>query len=355
MAELKNTFVSLKDTMEDVLRCINMNGQGIVLVVEPDRRILDLLTDGDVRRAVLSGLSLNTTVKELLKKKDANHRPITAKAGTPKQQLIEIARKNEVVRIPLLDESDIVVGLFGIHDILKPTPLPMQAVVMAGGYGTRLHPLTNDTPKPMLPMGDRPIMERIINRLSSVGIEKVHVTTHYLKEQITEHFGTGDRFGVDLKYVTEEASLGTAGGLSLMETPDSPLLVINGDILTDVDFGAMFEFHKENNASLTMAVRRYIEEVPYGVVQCDGPYVCKLVEKPTHTYLVNAGIYLMEPDTHRKIPKNTRFDMTDLIQELLGSGERVVSFPVWEYWRDIGQHDDYAQAQEDLKNGKLKS
>lgn len=334
---------------------MDLSGQGIVLVINDGKKLINVLTDGDARRAMLAGISLKVTVKEMIKRKGTFIKPVTAREGVTRQELLQVARENRLQRIPILNEQGIVVGLFGVNDILERPSLPMQAVVMAGGYGTRLHPLTTDTPKPMLPMGDRPIMERIIDRLSNAGIEKVHITTHYLKEQITEHFGTGDRFGVDLKYVTEEASLGTAGGLSLMNTPDAPLLVINGDILTDIDFGAMLEFHKENEASLTMAVRRHIEEVPYGVVQCDGPYVCKLVEKPTHTYLVNAGIYLMEPEAHRRIPKNRRFDMTDLIQTLLDNGERVVSFPVWEYWRDIGQHDDYKQAQEDLKNGKLRS
>ena len=201
----------------------------------------------------------------------------------------------------------------------------------------------------MLPVGDRPLMQRIVEQLRQAGIRRVNISTHYLPEKIIEHFGDGRDFGVTLNYVTEDRPLGTAGALSLMEMPNEPLLVINGDILTRVDFRAMLAYHREHEADLTVGVRQYDLRVPYGVVECEGPRVRQLREKPQISFLVNAGIYLLEPSVHCYIPNGQCFDMTDLIEKLLAEGQMVVSFPIVEYWLDVGQHEDYEKAQEDIK------
>ena len=224
---------------------------------------------------------------------------------------------------------------------------------MAGGLGTRLMPLTEDLPKPMLPVGGRPLMEHIIEQLQQAGIRRVHVSTHYKPEKIIEHFGDGQAFGVDLNYVNEDLPLGTGGALGLISPPSETQLVINGDILTQIDFGAMLAFHQDNAASLTMAVRRYELQVPYGVIECDGARVTSLKEKPQVGVLVNAGVYLLEPSVYEFIPRGRSFNMTDLIWWLLDAGRTVISFPIREYWLDVGQHGDYAQAQDDMKNGKV--
>jgi NDP-sugar pyrophosphorylase family protein len=205
----------------------------------------------------------------------------------------------------------------------------------------------------MLLVGDRPLLELIIEQLSGSGIHKVNITTHYKPEKITEHFGDGSGFGVELNYVNEEQPLGTAGALGLMEESDEPLLVINGDILTRIDFRALFAYHHEHRADLTVAVRQYDLKVPYGVVECDGPMVSGLREKPVINFFVNAGVYLLQPSVRRLIGNGERLDMTDLIQRLLEAGRPVASFPVLEYWLDIGQLPDYEQAQEDVRTGKL--
>jgi NDP-sugar pyrophosphorylase family protein len=322
-------------------------------VVDDDKRLLGVITDGDIRRTMLANMELTLSSAALLQGK-RNH-PISATIHASHKDLVALVRKTKVSHIPILDDAGCVVDLVGLDDLLLTNgdPLPVQAVVMAGGYGTRLQPLTTSLPKPMLPVGERPLMERIIRQFSQMGIRQVNITTHYLGEKITEYFGDGTRFGVEMKYVPEEELLGTAGGLGLMPTPDTPMLVINGDILTDVDFRAMFAFHKEHNADLTVAVRQHDMQVPYGVINSDGPYVREVIEKPMQKFFINAGIYLVEPLAHRLIPKGQRFDMTDLIQRLLEQQRVVVSFPIWEYWRDIGQHSDYEQAQDDVKNGKL--
>jgi NDP-sugar pyrophosphorylase family protein len=205
----------------------------------------------------------------------------------------------------------------------------------------------------MLPIGDKPLLELIIGQLRDSGIHRVHVTTHYLPETITGYFGDGKSFGVDISYVSETRPLGTAGALKLMKTLDEPLLVINGDILSRIDFRDMLAYHTAHRPDLTIGVRHYDIQVPYGVVDFDGPRVRAIREKPVLDFLVNAGIYLIEPSISRYIPDDLRFDMTDLVQCLLNEGRLVVGFPIVEYWLDVGQHADYERAQQDVKNGRL--
>ncbi len=354
--DLSTLCVSPHNKIRDAIAAINRNERGIALVTDETRKLLGTITDGDIRRAILSGQELDFPVKALLASKADTplySKPITAPVGTPAEELLRLMRQYVIRQIPLVDEHSRVVDMVMLEDLLPEQEIPLQAVIMAGGQGTRLRPLTEDIPKPMLPVGDRPLMEHLVKQLRQAGIRQVNVTTHYLGEKIQEHFGDGSRFGIRLNYVTEEQPLGTAGALGLMERPNEPVLVINGDILTKVNFRAMLDFHKENRALLTLAVRRYDFNVPYGVVESDGALVQKVVEKPVIGFFVNAGIYLLEPEVYGYIPRGERLDMTDLIDRLLADGQRVASFPIVEYWLDIGQPVDYQQAQEDMKNGRL--
>ncbi|MBP7688161.1 MAG: nucleotidyltransferase family protein [Thermoflexales bacterium] len=352
--EMEHVLILPDTSIGQAIARIDRNHRGIVLVVRPDQQLLGTITDGDVRRAMLAGLKLDTPVSALLTVKAATKlKPVTALAGTPADALLALMRQHSVRQIPLLNESGQVVDLVTLDELLPRQDLLLQAVIMAGGQGTRLRPLTEDLPKPMLPVGGRPLMERIVQQLQQAGIRRVNVTTHYKPEKIIEYFGDGHAFGVDLNYVNEDRPLGTGGALGLMPQPTEPVLVINGDILTQVDFRAMLDFHQENKADLTIAVRRYEVPVPYGVIECDGPLVQHLREKPQVSLLVNAGIYLLEPTVFQFIPQGQHFNMTDLIQWLLDAQRIVASFPVHEYWLDIGQHADYAQAQSDSESGKV--
>jgi NDP-sugar pyrophosphorylase family protein len=225
---------------------------------------------------------------------------------------------------------------------------------MAGGFGSRLRPLTDQIPKPMLPVGDRPLLERTIARLRDSGIRTVNVTTHHLADQIKSHFGDGEAMGVDIHYVSEERPLGTCGGLRLVEELKEPVLVINGDILTGVNFGDLVGFHRKVGADATVCVRKYEVQVPYGVVEVDGTWLRGVKEKPSVGFFVNAGIYLLEPTVQRFIPEGERFDMTDLIARLLAEGRPVATFPIVEYWLDVGQPADYAQAQRDVETSRIR-
>ena len=355
MENIERFLLGSSASIREVMSCIDRNAKGIALIVDEEHHLIGTVTDGDVRRAILAGMDLDSPVQKLLERRSSTPypQPITAPIGTPNAELIQLMNEHTIRQVPLLDDEGRVVDLALLSDMVKEYELPLSVVVMAGGYGMRLRPLTEDLPKPMLPVGDRPLMELVIEQLRQTGIRRVSVTTHYLANKIEEHFGDGHDFGVEINYVTEERPLGTAGALGLMDAPEEPLLVINGDILTRVDFRAMLNYHREHNADLTVGVRQYDLQVPYGVVECQGPRVQRLREKPRHSFLVNAGIYLLEPSVHRYIPNGERFDMTDLIQRLLEEKHTVVSFPIVEYWLDIGQRADYEQAQEDVRNGRI--
>ena len=355
MIELKQLLVSPNNSIQEVMTCIDRNAKGIALVVDKKRRLLGTVTDGDLRRAILARVNFESPVSELLTHKSSSPypKPVTAPVGTDRPTLLQLMQKHRVRHVPLLDSAGRVVDLATLDELLPDPVLPVRAVIMAGGFGTRLHPLTEQLPKSMLPVGDRPLMERIINQLRQAGIQRVSVTTHHMSEKIVEHFGDGSDFGVELNYITEDRPLGTAGALGLMKAPQEPMLVINGDILTQVNFRAMLDYHREHKADLTVAVRKYDLDVPYGVIESDGSFVQGLTEKPSFSFFVNAGIYLLESAVHHYIPNGQHFDMTDLIQRLLEEKRPVANFPIVEYWLDIGQPADYDQAQKDVQNGSF--
>ncbi|MCC6639780.1 MAG: nucleotidyltransferase family protein [Deltaproteobacteria bacterium] len=345
--------------LRDAIRTLDAGGLGIVLVTGEGRRLLGTITDGDVRRAILAGRSLDLTAGEFLAEKHnpVYPQPVSAPAGTKRPALLRLMRQRTIQHLPLIDSEGGVADLVTLNDLIPDRPQSLQAVIMAGGLGTRLRPLTDDTPKPMLPVGGRPLLERTVARLRDAGVRQVSVSTFFRADKVQGHFKDGSEFGVDLEYVCEDRPLGTAGALSRIPVPTAPLLVMNGDILTTVDFRAMHEFHREHEAVMTVGVRKYDFSVPYGVVECDGVNVRSLAEKPTYSSFVNAGIYLLEPLAFRYVPKDIpvgeKFNMTDLITRLLEAGHAVVSFPIHEYWLDIGQPADYERAQDDADSGRL--
>ena len=325
------------------------------MVVDDERRLIGTVTDGDIRRAILVDFDLGLSVRTLLERREAAPQPgpITAVVGTTETELLHMMNEHALRQIPLVNAVGQVVDLALLRVLAKDYELPLRAVVMAGGYGTRLRPLTEDLPKPMLPMGDRPLLELIIEQLRQAGIRQVDLTTHYKGERIEQHFGDGRDFGVEIQYVNEDQPLGTAGALSLLDTSDEPLLVINGDILTDVDFREILHFHRDQQADMTVAVRQYEIQVPYGVIETDGVAITGIAEKPAVRQFINAGIYLLNSEVCRFIPNGQPYDMPDLINRLIAEGLRVVCFPVREYWLDIGKLEDYHRALADVEKGDV--
>ncbi len=335
-------------SIREAIECIDRSRWiSIALIVDEEGRLLNTVTDGDVRRGILAGIGFEAPVAQLLpiKATTPHPKPTTAPASTEPAALLQMLQEKSLRQMPLVDPQGRVVDVVTLQELLPQAALPVQAVIMAGGFGTRLRPLTEDLPKPMLQVDGRPLMELIIQHLKESGIRQINVTTHFKPEKIVEHFGDGQAFGVDITYVNEDRPLGTGGALGLMPRPKETTLVINGDVLTQVDFRIMLTYHREHHADLTVAVSQYGIAVPYGVVECDGPRVRRLKEKPQVNFLVNAGIYLLEPAVYQFVPNGEVLQMTELITRLLDAGRRVISFPIFEQWLDIGQHADYARAQ----------
>ena len=355
--QLEMICVAPATSLREAMAQMDRAGCGILLVADDARRLLGTVTDRDIRRAILANLDLAQPVEALLARKAGTRfsTPITASIGQERSAYLSLLKQHSILHLPLLDAEGRVAGLVTMDSLVPEAPLALRAVVMAGGKGTRLHPLTEHTPKPMLRVGDKPVLEIIIDQLREAGIRQVTVTTHHQGEKISAHFGDGRDFGVALSYIEEERQLGTIGGLSLMAPPKETTLVINGDILTEVDFRAMLAYHREHQAELTIAVRQYDVKVPYGVIECEGSQVRGVNEKPTFGFFVNAGIYLLEPGVYRLIPSRQRFDMTDLIQRVIAERRMVVSFPICEYWLDIGEHAEYEQAHQDVLAGKMQT
>ncbi len=349
---LEGVLIRPEATLAEAVSILYRSPLGILLLCDGEGVLKFTLTDGDVRRAILRGIPFEVPCHTI-----ANQSPVTAPEGVDAREALRLMdRSRDVVlrQLPLVDGRGRVRGLLLREDLLEtPEEIPLIAVIMAGGCGRRLRPLTEDLPKPMLPLGDRPLMELTIEQLRSAGIRKINVVTHYLADKIREHFGDGSGFGVEMKYFQEDRPLGTAGALRLMEPPSESVLVINGDILTEVDFRSMLEFHLEHGSELTVAVRKYDFRVPCGVLECSEHRVCGLAEKPNYSFMVNAGIYIPEASAWELMPRRGRFDMTDLIEGMLDEDRNVVSFPVLEYWMDVGQPGDYRQAQDDLKSGEI--
>jgi dTDP-glucose pyrophosphorylase len=344
-------------SVRDAMACIDASGVGIALVATPDRKLVGTVTDGDIRRAMLADVDLDASVHVLLARQRELHEPrplpLTAPVGTSTAELLVLMRRYDVRHIPLVQDDDCVSELAVLEELVEVEAPSLRAVVMAGGYGKRLGPLTAETPKPMLPVGDRPLLERIIEQLREAGIRHVNLTTHYRGDVIAQHFGDGSKFGVELEYVSEEQPLGTAGALGLVECHE-PLLIMNGDLLTTVDFRAMHRFHDEHEADMTVAVRRYELRLPYGLVELGDVDVAAVSEKPLVRGFANAGIYLIDPEAAKGlIQAGEPLEMPELIRRLVEHGRRVVAFPLREYWLDIGQIADYEQAAKDAAAGAI--
>jgi dTDP-glucose pyrophosphorylase/CBS domain-containing protein len=345
-------------TVRDAIATLERGALGIALIVDRDSRLLGTVTDGDIRRAILRNVSLEGNVSELLVRPEGSPyaRPITARYGTPDDEILALMHIKSVHQIPLVDAEGQVLGLATMADLTRRRDLGIPAVVMAGGFGTRLHPLTETVPKPLLPVGDKPILERIIEGLCRHGICNIWLATHHQAERIRAYFGDGGQWGTEIRYLHEEIPSGTAGALSLLpERFTTPFLLMNGDLLTRLNYRTLYQYHVDVGAVMTVCVKEQGFHLPYGVVEIANGMVQDLSEKPTNRFFVNAGIYVLAPQLLDSIPENCRYNVTELVQQLVREGRKVASFPIREYWLDIGQVPDYEQAQEDARNGRLEN
>lgn len=344
MKDWQKTLITPQMTLRDALLAIDEATSQIAVVVDESGRLLGTLTDGDARRGLLRGLTLNDPISEVM-----HLNPICARVTDSRHSVIGLMREKGLHQIPMVDADGIVVGLEVVDDFLVTRTRENWVIIMAGGLGTRLKELTQNTPKPMLPVGSKPLLETIVLDYASQGFRKFYLAVNYKAEQIEAHFGDGSKFGVEVRYLHERERMGTAGGLSLLpEVPDAPFIVTNADLLTNQDFGDLVRRHTETGADATMAVRNYEMQVPFGVVHEDNGCIQAIVEKPVHRFTVSAGIYVLSPQVLSLIPQNCFIDMPSLFEEMFRVGMQTRCHSINGYWLDIGRLDDYKQANVDF-------
>jgi dTDP-glucose pyrophosphorylase len=340
----KSILIRPEQPMRDALQLIDSESLRIALVVDDELRLLGVVTDGDVRRGLLNNLSLSSPVSYVM-----NKNPLTAKLGTTRKDLVRSMEGAKLLAIPLLS-GDKVAGLETLQRVGQYSKYQNPVFLMAGGFGARLRPLTDNCPKPLLKVGNKPILEIVLDSFIKAGFVNFYISTHYLSDMIRDHFGDGSKWSVKISYVHEETPLGTGGALGLLpvDIPDLPLILINGDILTNVDFERVLEFHDKHQAAATMCVRDYEYQVPFGVINGDGNKIISMVEKPVQRFFVNAGIYVISPEIRRSVIQNYRIDMPTLLEQFISRQANVMMFPIHEYWLDIGRMEDYNKAQRDV-------
>jgi dTDP-glucose pyrophosphorylase len=341
----ESTILSLTDTIENAIHTLNKSGMQIVLVLDNLGKLRGTITDGDVRRGLLRHIGMNALVTEVM-----NVNPITANISDSQKYILALMKRKDLLQIPILDSNKRVVALETLQQFFDGVVYENLVFLMAGGFGTRLYPLTNEKPKPLLTVGAKPILETILIQFIKAGFKNFFISTHYKSEMIREHFGDGSEWGVSIEYVHEKEPLGTAGALGLLPPgrADLPLLMMNGDLLTKVNFEHLLAFHQEQKGLATMCVREYDFQVPYGVIEICDQKIKSIIEKPTHNFFVNAGIYVLEPELINKVDGISYLDMPTLIEQQLEEGAQINSFPVHEYWLDIGKMEAYERANRDI-------
>jgi len=345
MKNIENIKLKQNATIKEALGIIDSGAMQIALVVDDNDKLLGTLTDGDIRRGILRGLDLDSSIETIVFKE-----PAIAKISSTKEEILKIALSKKLHQIPIVDDNGIVLDLKEIEELVEPKIKTNRVILMVGGLGTRLRPLTQDTPKPMLKVGNKPILQTIVEKFAEYGFVSITMCVNFNASIIRDYFSDGREFGVNIDYVLEQKRMGTAGALSLLkEHPSEPFFVMNGDLLTNVNFEHIFNYHVLNKATATMCVREYDYEVPYGVVKMNDNKIIEIAEKPVQKFFVSAGIYMLSPEILDLIPKNEFYDMPALFEKLIKLSKNVISFPIREYWLDIGRMEEYQRANEEYK------
>jgi len=346
MKRINEIKVDKNSTIRETLTIIKNGAMKIALVLE-EQKLLGTITDGDIRDGLLDGLSLSDKILDVY-----NKNPIVCYENDSKQMIIEKLLSKKIQQIPILNDKDEVIGIEEIDDLFQPSKKINKVVLMVGGLGTRLRPLTDDIPKPMLKVGDKPILETIVLNFKKYGFTNITMCVNYKSHIIEDHFGDGEKFGVAIDYLYENERMGTAGALSLIEEyPGDPFFVMNGDLLTNINFEHLLNHHLDNNSFATMCLRKYEYDIPYGVVNIDNnENIISIQEKPQYNYFVNGGIYLINPEGLEYIPKGKFFDMPTLFEALIKNNKSCSSYIIREYWLDIGRLSDYEKANIEYNN-----
>ena len=343
MKNIKNIKLKQNATIKEALGIIDSGAMQIALVVDDNDKLLGTLTDGDIRRGILRGLDLDSSIETIVFKE-----PAIAKISSTKEEILKIALSKKLHQIPIVDDNGIVLDLKEIEELVEPKIKTNRVILMVGGLGTRLRPLTQDMPKPMLKVGNKPILQTIVEKFAEYGFVNITMCVNFNASIIRDYFGDGKEFGVNIDYVLEQKRMGTAGALSLLkERPSEPFFVMNGDLLTNVNFEHIFNYHTLHKATATMCVREYDYEVPYGVVKMNDNKITAIAEKPVQKFFVSAGIYMLSPEILDLIPQDEFYDMPTLFEKAIAQDKNVISFPIHEYWIDIGRLEEYQKANEE--------
>ena len=332
-------FISPRSSIRDAIEVIDNGAAQVALVVDPHNKLLGLVTDGDVRRGIINNISLDDEVSSIMTKS-----PLVLVAGAKKTKILQLMREKSIHHIPLVDGNGCIFGIEVLDDLLKKRNLSNRVVIMAGGKGERLGSLTKNCPKPMLEVNGKPILETILEKCIDAGLSNFYFSVNYLKEKIIDHFGVGEKWGVNISYLEEEEPLGTCGSLKLLPNDlADDLLVLNGDVLTDLEYDRLLAFHQKSCNNMTVCTRSHRVRIPFAVMTSSGAKLEKFVEKPMYEFQVNAGVYILNPKLIEKIPSKF-YNMTDLVDDLLDSKSDVCIFPIHENWKDIGNPFDFREA-----------
>jgi len=344
----RKALLSPDATIQDAIRNLDESTLKIALVVSPDGSLLGTITDGDIRRGLLRGLSMTSSIDTVI-----HSNPFVVPPDISRELVIHLMRANKLFQLPVVDGDHRVTGLHLWNELAAPPRRSNLMVIMAGGLGTRLRPRTETCPKPLLPVAGKPMLEHIIERAKAEGFGHFVIAIHYLGHMIENYFGNGAKWQVHIDYLREELPLGTAGALGqLSPRPELPLVVTNGDVLTDIRYGELLEFHVRHGAAASMAVRLHEWQHPFGVVQTQGVDIVGIEEKPIARSYINAGIYVLEPSALTALPTGEACDMPGLFSRLQEQNARTIVYPMHEPWLDVGRDDDYATAQHNLRNPK---
>lgn len=345
--QLDSYSISFGASLKDAINAIDRGGVRIALMVDSEGCLIGTLTDGDIRRCLLRGLDLASPASEAVQRRFQ-----ASKGEMLRSEAITLMRRHSIDQLPVIDGDGHLIGIYLIDDLLdEPAAgLPNPVVLMAGGRGTRLRPLTDHCPKPMLRVAGKPILESILEQCIASGLQEFYLAVNHLKEQILDHFGDGSLWGVRIQYIEEDTPLGTAGALQLLPCEARrgiPLLVMNGDVLTRLNLAQLLQFHASHGAAATLCVRSHDVVIPFGVVEAEGVELVGFREKPMLRHQVNAGIYVLEPSLLSHIPPGEAMDMPSLLLTARAAHERVAVCPIHEYWCDIGRPETLQQANED--------
>ncbi|EKP04915.1 MULTISPECIES: nucleotidyltransferase family protein [Leptospira] len=343
MENWEKSTLSSDRTLREAIQAIDASGIQLILVANENKILEGILTDGDIRRSILKNSNLDIKIQEVM-----NRNPMTVLSETSREEILSIMRNYVLHHIPVVDQNRRIVDLVTLDDLVGAVERPNWVVLMAGGLGKRLRPLTDQTPKPLLSVGGKPILESILESFSEQGFRKFFISVNYKAEMIRNYFGNGDRWKVKINYIDESKSLGTAGALAFIPfVPEHPLIVMNGDLLTRANFYSLLKFHEQEKSAATMSVREYDFQVPYGVVNVEGNCILNIEEKPVHKFYVNAGIYVLSPESLGNIPRNTFYDMPTLFENLISLDKKTCAYLLKEYWLDIGRLEEFERAQKE--------